>query len=267
MNIIYRIEYGSVLYGTSTEKSDKDFISFYLPTYVELMTGKMSMNVKSTSTSDKSRKNTAEDIDERFVSIQKFAQDFYAGKQYATEVAFAVYEKWRTKNEDDRRSLSSKEKVFSTMCAMFCYDVVSTRNVLDENAIAALSEQAKENAHIARVATDRAVGADIAFYRKKAYSNTRLISTSDELRIYGELRFPMLDAEILRNIKTGVDIENSVNQILNTDRTFMSPNLIRNNQLTVEEFDKKLVKYIEDMYDLCSELPTGSFTFIDREAI
>jgi predicted nucleotidyltransferase len=70
MNKICKIKFGSFLYGTDTFNSDLDIKGIFLPDIKELITQKaISYDIKLTSPNSK---NSKEDVDEEYFSIQRF---------------------------------------------------------------------------------------------------------------------------------------------------------------------------------------------------
>lgn len=71
MVLIVNILFGSHLYGTETENSDKDYKGVYIPSYSELLLSKFPKNI-SHSTGSNMDKNTKDDIDTEIFSIHEF---------------------------------------------------------------------------------------------------------------------------------------------------------------------------------------------------
>lgn len=84
---LYKTQYGSRLYGTNGPKSDTDWKFVFLPKFNDLLLGKSVMKGKFTSPNleDKTLQ-----VDEDFVSLQKFALDFLNGVPAAVETAFSA---------------------------------------------------------------------------------------------------------------------------------------------------------------------------------
>jgi hypothetical protein len=70
--VLARITHGSTLFGLSTPKSDKDYVSVVLPTAAQILLGKGYFTTDEGSTSDSTRKNTSSDIDDKQVSLATF---------------------------------------------------------------------------------------------------------------------------------------------------------------------------------------------------
>ena len=90
MKKLFTCFYGSRLYGTQTPTSDIDIKHIVLPDLNDLLLGKKLANKVKKTNNEKNTRNTVDDVDEEFIPIQVFAQDFYAGQTYALELAFAV---------------------------------------------------------------------------------------------------------------------------------------------------------------------------------
>lgn len=85
MNIIVKAVAGSHLFGTNTEKSDRDFKGVYIPSQEDILLGKVRPSV-SIKTNNTGNKNTAEDVDVEYYSLQKFMKMLYEGQTVAIEL-------------------------------------------------------------------------------------------------------------------------------------------------------------------------------------
>jgi len=86
---LFKTMFGSRLYGTNTPTSDIDWKELFLPNLENLLIGKKPTNVVVSTGGDKLR-NTKDDVDQEFIPIQVFANDFIGGQTYAVELAFAI---------------------------------------------------------------------------------------------------------------------------------------------------------------------------------
>lgn len=89
MKKLLTVTYGSRLYGTHTEESDRDFKVIYLPELKDLLLGNK-LSIDFTSTSNSSTKNSKTDTDIEYIPLQRLVIDFYEGQTYAYEVVFAL---------------------------------------------------------------------------------------------------------------------------------------------------------------------------------
>lgn len=90
MNLLFSCLFGSGLYGTKTPTSDRDVKHVVLPELNDLLLGKKVTNTVKKTNKLANTKNTEDDVDEEFIPLQVFAQDFMMGQTYAIELAFAV---------------------------------------------------------------------------------------------------------------------------------------------------------------------------------
>lgn len=105
MEILVKAIAGSHLFGTNTPASDTDFKGVYLPSKEELLLGtaKPSISIK---TNDSGKKNTKDDVDVEFYSLQKFMQMLHEGQTVALELLWTPEDKIITKSPfwDELRS-------------------------------------------------------------------------------------------------------------------------------------------------------------------
>lgn len=88
MNIIYESVFGSHLYGLSTPTSDRDYKGIILPTERDILLGNTSFH-KDLSTGSTTNKNTADDIDRTFYSLQYFVNLACSGETVALDMLHA----------------------------------------------------------------------------------------------------------------------------------------------------------------------------------
>ena len=90
MKTIVKMKFGSHLYGTSTPASDLDFKGIYLPTDQEIATGRYPKCIEqNTKSSSSENKNTSEDIDSSFYSLQYFIELACQGETVALDMLHA----------------------------------------------------------------------------------------------------------------------------------------------------------------------------------
>lgn len=88
MKILMKAIAGSHLFGTNTEKSDKDFKGVYLPTLQNCILGDVTHSVHNSTNSIVGTRNTAADVDTEFYSAQKFFKMLEEGQTVALELLF-----------------------------------------------------------------------------------------------------------------------------------------------------------------------------------
>jgi predicted nucleotidyltransferase len=85
-HVFFKTNYGSTLYGTNGPNSDLDIKYFFLPPLKDLLIGKSVLKTKFIS---EHKEDKSKQVDEDFISIQKFAFDFLKGVPYAIEIAYS----------------------------------------------------------------------------------------------------------------------------------------------------------------------------------
>lgn len=90
--LIYLTHFGSVLYGTNSDKSDCDLKGVFLPSVESLIKGTAKHHYKFSSGANNS-KNEAKDIDIELWSMQKWLNMLAAGDTGALDLLFSVYAK------------------------------------------------------------------------------------------------------------------------------------------------------------------------------
>lgn len=90
--LVYLTHFGSVLYGTNSEKSDCDLKGVFVPSVASLVKGTASHHYRFSSGANDS-KNSAEDVDVELWSLQKWLNMLAAGDTGALDLLFSVYAK------------------------------------------------------------------------------------------------------------------------------------------------------------------------------
>jgi len=90
-SIIVEMKFGSHLYGTSTPESDLDFKGIYMPSEWDMFLGRVKKSIsENTKTSQvEGDKNTAEDVDREFYSLQYFVKLACEGQTVALDMLHA----------------------------------------------------------------------------------------------------------------------------------------------------------------------------------
>jgi predicted nucleotidyltransferase len=87
--IIYQVESGSQLYGTTMPDSDVDYSSVFMPTAYDLFSlQKCEYIDDSTKSSSENRRNTSEDIDNQKYSLQRYVHLVLHGNPNLLEILF-----------------------------------------------------------------------------------------------------------------------------------------------------------------------------------
>lgn len=70
--LIVEMEFGSYLYGTNTEFSDRDYKGIYLPSFSNCVIGNVKHSITNNTKKNSNQKNNSEDVDYEIYSIQYF---------------------------------------------------------------------------------------------------------------------------------------------------------------------------------------------------
>jgi predicted nucleotidyltransferase len=126
--ILFKCLGGSYLYGTNSKSSDKDYKGVFLPHLHDLILGKAPKHYTST-TGSSTDKNTAEDIDETYYSLQYFLELAAKGDTNAIDILFAYtnYEAviidtpiWNKIIENIDKILTKNVKAYLGFCKSQC---------------------------------------------------------------------------------------------------------------------------------------------------
>jgi len=96
MNLIYKTEFGSKLYGTSLIGSDTDYKGLFLPELKELILAKAPKHFTN-NTSDSNVKNTENDVDESWLSVQQFFKNLSQADTNAVSILFSPHSSHQNK--------------------------------------------------------------------------------------------------------------------------------------------------------------------------
>lgn len=94
-DVMYQVQYGSKLYGTSTPTSDTDLKSVYLPNIDDLLLGKRLVATKTREDAQgrpvpEQQSMPENGVENEYIPFQTFVRDFVQGQTYAVEVAYAI---------------------------------------------------------------------------------------------------------------------------------------------------------------------------------
>ena len=121
MTILVKAVAGSHLFGTNTEKSDKDYKGIYLPSSTEILLGDYPASISQT-TGDSKTKNNSSDIDVELYSYKKFLNMLSNGDTAALELLFTPDELIIEKSPEwDRVRDSVKPLINKNISAMIGY--------------------------------------------------------------------------------------------------------------------------------------------------
>lgn len=87
--IIFRTLFGSHLYGTDTQDSDRDYKSIFLPKSRDLVLQRASKHIELNTKADSNKKNTTMDVDDEAFSLQEYLKLLCDGQTVALDMLFA----------------------------------------------------------------------------------------------------------------------------------------------------------------------------------
>jgi len=122
MNVIVKMVHGSHLYGLNTDSSDIDYKGVFLPSLSDIVQLKPVHEIRH-STGSNTEKNTSDDIDMDFYSLQKFLKMACDGETIAIDMLFApdnmIMETsaiWENIRENRHLLLTKNMKAFLGYC-------------------------------------------------------------------------------------------------------------------------------------------------------
>ena len=87
MKILFKCYYGSKLYGTFCEgTSDLDIMGIYLPDFEDVVLGRVKKTISLNTKQDVNAKNTKDDVDEEYYSLQYFLELACKGETFTQDM-------------------------------------------------------------------------------------------------------------------------------------------------------------------------------------
>lgn len=92
--IIFETAFGSHLYGTDTPSSDRDYKGVFIPKLDDILLGRAPRTVQLNTKSDTTKRNSSEDVDVEYYSLQKFIELCDKGETVALDMLFSTESLW-----------------------------------------------------------------------------------------------------------------------------------------------------------------------------
>jgi hypothetical protein len=115
MKVICKILFGSHLYGTDNENSDKDFKAVYMASLEDIVLKEDKETIQECTKKGNQFgiRNSSNDVDCEYIELRKFVKDAKAGQTYALDMIFSPESFWVESSEEWRRLTGSRDKFLS----------------------------------------------------------------------------------------------------------------------------------------------------------
>ena len=113
MKLIVKMNFGSHLYGTDTENSDKDYKGIFMPTKKQVLLGKIPKSYNEQTKKGNDTKNTSNDIDTEIYSLHYFIELACQGQTVALDMLHAPDNMIITSSLIWRNIVAQKEKFYT----------------------------------------------------------------------------------------------------------------------------------------------------------
>lgn len=114
MNIIFKLKFGSHLYGTQTENSDTDYKAIYIADLEDIILKRDKRTIHQDTKVNRGQKNSKDDVDTEFIELRKFIKDCMDGQTYALDMLFSNPEMWQIAHTKEwKYILANREKLLS----------------------------------------------------------------------------------------------------------------------------------------------------------
>lgn len=120
---IYRVKFGSHLYGTTTPASDEDWKEVYIPPVRDIILQRTRDVIRTGRTKDFGERNTNEDVDTEAYALHRYLELLVQGQTVAIDMLFATgpcvvhtTHIWRLIYENRNRLLTKRSAAFVGYC-------------------------------------------------------------------------------------------------------------------------------------------------------
>lgn len=86
--VIFKCEFGSIVYGTNTPSSDQDFKGIYLPSKQDIILQRAKATIHEDTKKNQDVKNSVDDIDYEIFSLQKYLKLLCESQTVALDILF-----------------------------------------------------------------------------------------------------------------------------------------------------------------------------------
>jgi len=121
MKILFKTLFGSFLYGTNNENSDKDYKAVYMASLEDIILKKDKETIQENTKEGNQFgvRNSKEDIDCEYIELRKFIKDALAGQTYALDMLFTPKNFWIEASDEWEDIIRSRDKILTKNVAPF----------------------------------------------------------------------------------------------------------------------------------------------------
>lgn len=94
MRTVFLTQFGSTIYGTSTPTSDTDVKGIFIPKARDIVMQSVQDSINQTTKINKDSRNTPEDVDTEYFSLQKYMELLLEGQTVALDMLFSPPDLW-----------------------------------------------------------------------------------------------------------------------------------------------------------------------------
>jgi len=114
MKLLYKVKFGSHLYGTNTPQSDLDYKGVYLAELSDIVLKRDKATIhEGTKQSSAWHRNTSDDIDIEYKELREFLREAMAGQTYALDMLFAPENMWIETSPEWKFIIDNRQKLLS----------------------------------------------------------------------------------------------------------------------------------------------------------
>lgn len=113
MDLIVKMFFGSMVYGTALPTSDQDVKTVYIPKAEEILLGRIKNSIVTQTKKDKQAKNTSEDIDTEYYAYHYFLKLLSSGQTVALDMLFTPEDFYLESSQEWKTIIDNKEKFVS----------------------------------------------------------------------------------------------------------------------------------------------------------
>lgn len=119
MKTLVNMVFGSHLYGTNSESSDKDYKGVFMPTKDDLLLQRVPKSINNSTKKDNDKKNTSEDVDTEMYSLNYFIHLACEGETVALDMLHAPSKFWLESSPVWESLVQERERFYTSKLKAF----------------------------------------------------------------------------------------------------------------------------------------------------